>query len=52
MAAALLIPYGFFGHLGFMAGVIGVGDFVIGFVFLVLLPKAIGKSAWNLLRGR
>lgn len=52
MAAALLIPYGFFGHLGTMAGVIGVGDFLIGFVFLILLPKAIGKNASDLTVGR
>lgn len=52
MAAALLIPYGFFGHLGTMAGVIGAGDLIIGFVFLLVLPKAVGKSASDLALGR
>lgn len=51
IAAALLIPYGFFGHLGGMAGVLGSGDFLIGTVFLFFLPRAIGKRATTLLAG-
>ncbi len=52
MAAALLIPYGFFGHLGTVAGLIGAGDLVIGFVFLIILPKAIQKKPLDLFLGR
>lgn len=51
MAAAILITYGFFGHLGIVTGILGLGDFVIGFVFLVLLPNTISKSHGDLLRG-
>ena len=43
IAATLLILYGFFGHLGVMAGVLGLGDFLIGLVFLFVLPKVISK---------
>jgi hypothetical protein len=52
IAALLLVPYGFFGHLGFMAGVLGLGDFLIGLVFLFILPEVIGKSRGNLLAGK
>lgn len=52
IAAALLIPYGFFGHLGGMAGVLGLGDFLIGFVFLFILPNVIGKRPAELLAGK
>lgn len=52
IAALLLIPYGFFGHLGFMAGVLGLGDFLIGLVFLFILPEVTGKSRGKLLAGR
>ncbi len=52
MAAALLIPYGFFGHLGMVSGLIGSGDFLIGFVFLFLLPKVVGKSSGQLICGK
>lgn len=52
MAAAILIFYGFFGQIGFVAGLIGIGDFLIGIVFLFLLPKALGKKSYELLLGR
>ena len=52
MAAAILVPYGFFGHLGLITGVMGIGDFLIGFVFLILLPKALGKRTSDLLLGK
>jgi hypothetical protein len=39
VAAALLIPYGFFGHMGLMAGVLGLGDLAIGVVYLVGLQR-------------
>jgi hypothetical protein len=52
IAAALLIPYGFFGHMGVMAGVLGLGDFLIGLVFLLVLPNAISKRPTDLLAGR
>lgn len=51
MAAGLLIAYGFFGHLGLMAGLMGVVDFLIGVVFVVLLPRAVQKSRLALLTG-
>lgn len=51
IAAALLIPHGFFGHLGTMAGVLGIGDFLIGFVFLMILPRVIGKPVSDLIAG-
>lgn len=52
IAAALLVLHGFFGHLGLMAGVLGVGDFLIGAVFLLVLPSVVGKSPVALLAGR
>ncbi len=52
IAAALLIPYGFFGHLGTMAGVLGLGDFLIGLVYLFVLPGVIGKRPTELLAGK
>ena len=52
MAAAVLVPYGFFGHLGLLTGVMGIGDFLIGFVFLILLPKSLGKRTSELLMGK
>jgi len=52
IAAALLISYGFCGHLGSMAGVLGSGDFLVGMVFLFVLPRAIDKRAATLLAGR
>jgi hypothetical protein len=52
IAAALLIPYGFFGHLGFMAGVIGPADFLIGLFFLLILPNVISKRPADLLLGK
>ncbi len=52
IAAALLIYYGFYGHLGATAGILGVGDFMIGAIFVLILPGVIGKSAVSLLTGR
>lgn len=52
IAAALLIPYGFFGHLGVTAGVLGIGDFLIGLVFLFVLPKVVGQRPVDLLLGK
>jgi hypothetical protein len=52
ISAALLIPYGFFGHVGIMAGVLGLGDFLIGVVFVLILPNAIGKRPADLLVGK
>jgi len=42
IAAALLIPYGFFDHMGVMAGVMGLGDLVIGVVYLAGLQRMFG----------
>ena len=52
IAAALLISYGFFGHLGIMAGVLGLGDFLIGLVYLFVLPGVINKRPAALLTGQ
>jgi hypothetical protein len=51
ISAALLIPYGFFAHLGVMAGVLGLGDFLIGLVFLFMLPNVISQRPTDLLLG-
>lgn len=51
MAAAVLIAYGFAGHLGVMAGVMGLVDLLIGFVFVFILPKTVRISHLNLLKG-
>jgi hypothetical protein len=52
IAALLLIPYGFFGHMGTMAGILGVGDFLIGAVYLFGLPQTLGRSHAALLLAR
>jgi hypothetical protein len=52
VAASLLITHGFFGHLGVMAGFLGVADFLVGLVFLVILPRVLGKSRAELIAGR
>ena len=52
IAAALLIFYGFFGHLGNMAGVLGTGDFLIGVLYLFVLPGVINKRPADLLAGK
>jgi hypothetical protein len=49
IAAALLIPYGFFAHLGIMAGVLGLGDLLIGLAYLFALPGVISKRPTDLL---
>jgi hypothetical protein len=51
MAAAILIFYGFAGHLGVMAGVMGLVDFLIGFIFVIVLPKTLLLSRLNLFKG-
>lgn len=48
-AAIILFRYGFFGHLGVMAGVLGVIDFLIGTVFIFVVPKTIGERVSDLL---
>ena len=52
IAAALLISYGFFGHLGTMAGVLGTGDFLIGVLYLFVLPGVVNKGPADLLAGK
>ena len=52
IAAALLISNGFFGHLGLVTGVFGLVDFLIGLVFLFILPGVIGKRPADLLTGK
>jgi hypothetical protein len=52
VAASLLIPHGFFGHLGLTAGLLGIVDFLVGSVFLLILPRVIAKSRSELIAGR
>ena len=49
-AAFILIYYGLWGHLGFMAAVLGVVDFAIGCVYIFVIPKAFSVSRSQLLR--
>jgi len=46
----LLAGYGLFGGFGPMAVVIGSIDLVVGLIYVVGLPRALGRSAWDLLR--
>ena len=48
----LLAGFGFFGGLGFMAGVFGIIDLIIGLVYLIGLPKSLKTSAMNILLDR
>ena len=47
-AAILLVIYGFFGHLGFMAGVLGIIDFIIGCLFILYIPQKLSLKAQDL----
>jgi hypothetical protein len=44
--------YGFLGDLGLVAGILGVLELVIGLVYLIGLPRALGKPAMDLLLDR
>ncbi len=52
IAALLLIPAGLFGDLGLIAVPLGLGDLVIGLVYMFGLPKELGLSHSDLLRDR
>lgn len=52
IAAALLVPYGFLGHMGAMAGFLGIGDFLIGLVYLFILPGVVVKRPAELIMGQ
>jgi hypothetical protein len=45
----LLATFGFFGDLGFMLGVIGTVDLLIGLGYLIALPRALNTAPSNLL---
>jgi len=44
--------YGFLGDLGLVAGILGVLDLVIGLVYLIGLPRALGKRPMDLFLDR
>ena len=53
IAAFLLFGgYGFLGDLGLVAGILGVLELIIGLVYLVGLPRALGRPALDLLLDR
>lgn len=44
LAALLLIPAGLFGDFGFMLVLMGLGDLMIGLVYMFGLPKELGVT--------
>ena len=52
IAALLLIPAGLFGDLGLIAVPLGLGDLIIGLVYMFGLPKELGVSHSDLLYDR
>jgi hypothetical protein len=52
IAALLLIPAGLFGNLGLIAVPLGLGDLVIGLVYMFGLPRELGVSHKALLCDR
>ena len=48
----LFTGFGFFGDLGTIMGILGIGDLVIGLVYLIGLPKALHASPTDLLFDR
>lgn len=52
IAGLLLSSYGFFGHLGISAGLLGVIDMGIGALYLTCLPEVTKKSSRALVTGQ
>ncbi len=52
VAALILIPAGLFGDVGLIAAVLGLGDLLIGLVYVFGLTKALGASHGDLLFDR
>ncbi len=52
VAALLLIPAGLFGDVGLIAAVLGLGDLLIGLVYVFGLTKELGASHGDLLFDR
>jgi len=52
VAFFLFAGFGFFGDLGTIMGILGIGDLVIGLVYLIGLPKALQASPAELLFDR
>jgi hypothetical protein len=48
----VIAGYGFFGGHGMLTGIAGLGDFAIGGVYLVCLPRHLGVSTIGLLLDR
>lgn len=49
IAALVLIPAAFFGDVGLIAAPLGLGDLVIGLIYMFGLPKELGVSHHTLL---
>lgn len=49
IAGFLLLLHGFFGHLGFSAGILGLIDICIGATFILQLPQATKKTHLDLI---
>jgi len=52
VAALILVPAGLFGDIGGIAAILGLGDFLIGLVYVFGLTKALGRSHEDLLFDR
>ena len=52
VAALLLIPAGLFGDIGIIAALLGLGDLVIGLVYMFGLPRELQRSHSDLLLDR
>lgn len=51
-AFAILVPYGWFGDIGGMAAVLGLGDLLVGLGYLYGLTRCLGWSYGDLILGR
>jgi hypothetical protein len=52
VAALLLIPAGLFGDIGIVAALLGLGDLLIGLVYMFGLPRELGRAHADLLLDR
>jgi len=52
VAALILIPAGVFGDVGLIAAILGLGDLLIGLVYVFGLTKELGRSHEDLLLDR
>ena len=52
VAFLVLVPAALFGDIGLIAALLGLGDLVIGLVYMFGLVKGLGMSHWDLLFDR